>query len=204
MSASAWQTWALVAIYFSTFGGFVALTAWLPTYWTAFHGVSLVTAGLLTAMYSLLTSSIRILGGVMSDRLQQGGHNTSVLALLIMLAGALLMTIAHDFELAVPGQILLAIGMGICNAAVFKVLPQAVGHAVGGAAGWVGGLGALGGFLIPLAMAFAVRDLGQRGYAIGFIVFVFLALFALSAAWVLKYAPAPQGATAGLQPAPGR
>ncbi len=42
-------------------------------------------------------------------------------------------------------------------------------------------LGALGGFVIPPAMAFAVRDLGARGYAIGFIVFVFLALIALSA-----------------------
>jgi NNP family nitrate/nitrite transporter-like MFS transporter len=204
ISAAAWQTWALVAIYFTTFGGFVALTAWLPTYWTAYHGVSLVTAGLLTALYSLLTSTIRIAGGVMSDNLQQGGHNTGVLALLIMLAGALLMTMARDFELALPGQILLAIGMGLANAAVFKIVPQAVPHAVGGAAGWVGGIGAFGGFVIPPAMAFAVRDLGERGYAIGFVVFVFLALVALSAAWVLKYAPVRPSAASELQPALSR
>src|ERR1019366_7224687 len=36
VSARIWKTWALVAIYFTTFGGFVALTAWLPTYWTGF------------------------------------------------------------------------------------------------------------------------------------------------------------------------
>lgn len=53
--------------------------------------------------------------------------------------------------------------------------------------GWVGGLGALGGFLIPPMLGFAVSDLGQRGYAIGFIVFVFLAMFGLGVVWVLKY-----------------
>jgi hypothetical protein len=36
-------------------------------------------------------------------------------------------------------------------------------------------------------MAFAVRDLGQNGYHIGFVVFVFLALFSLTMAWILKY-----------------
>jgi len=193
ISAGTWQTWALVAIYFSTFGGFVALTAWLPTYWTSAFGVTAVTAGILTAVYSLLASLIRILGGVMADRLQQGGSNTSVLALLVMLSGALLMTVAGDFELAVPGEILLAVGMGLCNAAVFKMVPQVVPRAVGGAAGWVGGIGAFGGFVIPPILAFAVRQIGPRGYAIGFIVFVFLALLSLAMTWVLKYSPSPAG-----------
>jgi NNP family nitrate/nitrite transporter-like MFS transporter len=103
------------------------------------------------------------------------------------MVGALVMTTTDQFELAVPGTLLLAVGMGICNAAVFKIVPQAVPRAVGGAAGWVGGLGAFGGFVIPPAMAFAVRDLGQQGYPIGFVVFVFLALFSLTMAWILKY-----------------
>lgn len=187
ISARAWQTWALVAVYFTTFGGFVALTAWLPTYWAAAFGVTAIVAGMLTAMYSLLASAVRIAGGVMADHLRQGGYNTSILAVLIMLAGALVMTSAREFELAIPGILLLAIGMGICNAAVFKIVPQVVPQAIGGAAGWIGGIGALGGFVIPPAMAFAVRDLGPRGYSIGFIVFVFLALMSLGVAWVLKY-----------------
>lgn len=190
ISARAWQTWGLVAIYFTTFGGFVALTAWLPTYWTSAFGVTVLAAGMLTAMYSLLASAIRIGGGVMADRLYQGGYNTSIFAILVMLAGALVMTGTREFELAVPGVILLAIGMGICNAAVFKIVPQVVPQAIGGAAGWIGGIGALGGFVIPPAMAFAVRDLGDRGYAIGFVVFVFLALLSLGVAWILKYGTA--------------
>ncbi len=194
LSARVWKTWALVWVYFTTFGGFIALTAWLPTYWKSYYGVSAVAAGMLTALYSIVTSLVRIAGGVLSDQLKEGGENTAILSLLIMLVGALVMTGTTQFELALPGEIMLAIGMGVCNAAVFKLVPQAVPQAVGGAAGWVGGLGAVGGFLIPPAMGFAVSNLGKRGYPIGFVVFVFLALFALSMVWILKYArevPAP-------------
>jgi NNP family nitrate/nitrite transporter-like MFS transporter len=187
-SARVWRTWALVWIYFTTFGGFMALTAWLPIYWRSFFGVSVGHALMLTAVFSIVASLIRVAGGVLSDRLQEGGENTAILALLITLVGALVMTSSRQFELAVPGEILMAFGMGICNAAVFKIVPQAVPQAVGGAAGWVGGLGAFGGFVIPPVMAFAVRNLGQPGYAIGFITFIFLALFSLSMAWILKYA----------------
>ncbi len=187
ISARVWRTWALVCIYFTTFGGFIALTAWLPTYWQSYFEVSALTAGLLTGLYSVLTSVIRMVGGVLSDQLREGGENTAILALLIMMAGALVMTSTDQFELAVPGVILLAVGMGVCNAAVFKLVPQEVPQAVGGAAGWVGGLGAFGGFAIPPMLGFAVRDLGRPGYPIGFIVFIFLALFSLSMAWILKY-----------------
>ncbi len=187
VSARVWRTWALVVVYFTTFGGFIALTAWLPTYWTQSFGLSAVLAGTLTAVYSLLTSAIRIVGGILSDHLREGGENTATLALFIMLAGALVMTVADRYELAVPGVVLLAVGMGVTNAAVFKIVPQAVPEAVGGAAGWVGGLGAFGGFVVPPVMGFAVRDLGQAGYAIGFVVFIFLALISLSMIWILKY-----------------
>ncbi|MBI1790382.1 MAG: MFS transporter [Acidobacteria bacterium] len=187
ISARVWRTWALVWIYFTTFGGFIALTAWFPIYWKSFFAVSAITAGLLTALYSVLTSVIRIVGGILSDELREGGENTAILALLVMLFGAMVMTTTTQFELAVPGVVLMAFGMGVCNAAVFKLVPQEIPQAVGGGAGWVGGLGALGGFFIPPVLGFAVRDLGQRGYAIGFVVFIFLALFSLSMAWILKY-----------------
>ncbi|MDE3199040.1 MAG: MFS transporter, partial [Acidobacteriota bacterium] len=186
-SAGVWQTWALVCVYFTTFGGFMALTAWFPTYWKSSFGLSTLTAGLLTGTFSVLTSAIRVGGGILADKLTEGGENTSILSLLIMIIGSVVMLDAHRYELAVPGIVLLAFGMGLCNAAVFKIVPQAVPHAVGGAAGWVGGLGALGGFVIPLILGMAVRNLGREGYAIGFIVFIFLGLFSLALMWVLKY-----------------
>lgn len=204
ISAGVWQTWALVGVYFTTFGGFVALTSWLPTYWTSAFSVGVVAAGLLTAMYSLTASGMRVLGGVLADSLYEGGKNGSILSLLIMLTGATIMTTALSFELAIPGVLLLAIGMGIANAAVFKIVPQVVPQAVGGAAGWVGGIGAFGGFVIPPMMAFAVRDLGRPGYAVGFIVFVFLALLSLALTWIVKYAkPRDVPIMAPAAPAPG-
>ena len=80
----------------------------------------------------------------------------------------------------------MAVGMGVANAAVFKLMPQYVPEAVGGAAGWIGGLGAFGGFLIPPIMGAFVRSQGETGYATGFIVFVGLALLSLGLAFFLK------------------
>jgi len=76
--------------------------------------------------------------------------------------------------------------MGIANAAVFKLMPQYVKEAVGGAAGWVGGLGAFGGFVIPPVMGIFVRSQGQAGYASGFAVFIALAAISLSLAYSLR------------------
>ncbi len=183
-SARVWKTWVLVILYFTTFGGFIALTAWFPTYWRSFFAASAVSAGTLTALYSLLTSAIRVLGGSLSDRI--GGENTALLALGTMLVGALLMILSHHFALSVVGEIVMALGMGVNNAAVFKLVPQAVPRAVGGAAGWVGGLGAFGGFAIPPVMGAFVRAQGDPGYATGFVTFVGLALLSLGLASLLK------------------
>jgi len=184
ISARVWKNWALVAIYFTTFGGFIALTAWLPTYWSTFFGVATVTAGLLTALYSILASVIRVAGGSIADRI--GGENTAILSLLTMLVGAAIMTTSHVYALSVAGEILMALGMGVGNAAVFKLVPQEVPEAVGGAAGWVGGLGAFGGFAIPPVMGAFVRSQGSVGYATGFATFIALAVLSLAMAYILR------------------
>ncbi|HEX9910953.1 MAG TPA: MFS transporter, partial [Desulfatiglandales bacterium] len=68
-AGSDYRTWVLTSLYFFSFGGFIALTVWLPTYWREYYGVSFVMAGVLTLFYSLGTSLLRILGGFVSDRL---------------------------------------------------------------------------------------------------------------------------------------
>lgn len=180
------QTWLLVAIYFTTFGGFIAITAWLPTYWKEYFQVSAVTAGSLTALYSLTASIMRVLGGNLSDRI--GGERTAILSLLITLAGAAIMSFSNIFWLSLLGIVWMAIGMGVANAAVFKLMPQYVPQAVGGAAGWIGGLGAFGGFVIPPVLGVFVRTLGAQGYASGFMTFVLLAVLALGMAFSLRRA----------------
>ncbi len=183
-SARVWRTWALVAVYFTTFGGFIAMTAWLPTYWTELHGTPELTAGLLTGVYSILASLIRIPGGFLADA--RGGAITGAVALVVLLAGALVASLSAGLGPAVAGIVLMAIGMGVTNAAVFKLVPQVVPDAVGGAVGWVGGLGAFGGFAIPPVLGWAVRAWGDAGYARGYLVFVALAALSLGMVWLAR------------------
>jgi NNP family nitrate/nitrite transporter-like MFS transporter len=76
--------------------------------------------------------------------------------------------------------------MGVANAAVFKLVAQEIPEAVGGAAGWVGGLGAFGGFAIPPLMGIIVQVQGIEGYANGFVVFFCLAVISLLLVGILK------------------
>lgn len=183
LSAKAWKTWVLVLIYFTTFGGFIALTAWLPTYWKSYFDVGTFTASAFTATFALTASVIRVFGGRVSDAL--GGERTAIGALLVLLVGAIVMTQSHSQGPSIVGEVIMALGMGVGNAAVFKLVPQEVPDAVGGASGWVGGLGALGGFAIPPTMGAFVSASGDAGYADGFLVIVGLAVFALALAYVL-------------------
>ena len=179
MSAKSWKTWALVGIYFATFGGFMALTSWFPTYWTSLFKLSIKTAGLLTALYSIIASVTRIYAGKVADK--KGGEATALISLVIMLVGSVCMTLSSSVAFSIVGIVILAVGMGACNAAVFKIVPKAVPQAVGGAAGWIGGIGALGGFVIPPLMASFIDKSGQNltGYSTGFIVFIALAIAAI-------------------------
>ncbi len=173
-----------MGIYFVTQGGFLALTTWLPTYWKSFYAASLTTAGLLAALFSILTSLIRIVGGRLSDRI--GGVNTSFLALAVLLAGAIVMTVSHALGLSILAEVLLGLGMGVGNAAVFKLVAQAAPEAVGGASGWVGGLGAFGGFVFPPLLGLVVRLQGDAGYATGFALFIGLAIAAVGLTYSLR------------------
>lgn len=186
------ETWLLVALYFTSFGGFLALTAWLPTFWAEHFGVTITIAGALTMLYSVLASVIRVPGGVVSDRI--GGERTALGSFAIMGVGALVMALGHSVAIAAAGSVLLAVGMGCANAAVFKMVPTHLAKAGGGAgAGWVGGIGAFGGFVLPplLGVLVAWRGTGT-GYALGCGVFVVLAGVAMVVTWMLS----ARGATA--------
>ena len=172
------RTWGLVALYFTSFGGFLALTAWFPTYWINLHGMSPTTAGILGGVgFSLLAAVIRVVGGVVSERI--GGELTALLSFSVVLLGASVLTFNTSFYIDLAGEIMIALGMGVANAAVFKLLPKYVPEAVGGASGLVGGLGALGGFLIPPFLGATVDAIGTQGYAGGFFAYILLALMAM-------------------------
>ena len=187
-----WRTWILTYFYFVTFGGFIALTVWFPTYWAEFHQFSLLKAGGLTALFSLSASLLRVLGGYTADRI--GGEKVTLYSFVIVVAGSFLMILAtRSIGLAIAGEMLLALGMGFANAAVFKLVPKYSPAAVGGAAGIVGGLGAFGGYVVPPLMGLFVKFSGQTGYAQGFNVFLALALVSIGLFFVLnRFAPRAQ------------
>jgi NNP family nitrate/nitrite transporter-like MFS transporter len=176
-----------VAVYFTTFGGFMALTGWLPQYWQTLHGLRLGQAGLLTALFSMLASLLRVAGGALADRF--GGERTAAASLLLLAAGAALVSFSPSLASAVAGIVVMAVGMGVGNAAVFKLVPALVPQAVGGASGWIGGLGAFGGFVIPILLA-AIAGRWATGYARGFLIFVALAAGALAVVAALHRAAA--------------
>jgi NNP family nitrate/nitrite transporter-like MFS transporter len=183
-----WRTWVLTFLYFITFGGFIALTVWLPTFWSEFFKLSLVQAGLLTAAFSLSTSILRVFGGIASDKI--GGLLIAQLSFVVVAAGALVIfSGGASMAAAFAGQMLLALGMGVANAAVFKLVPRFTPKAVGGAAGIIGGLGAFGGFALPPIMGIFVRTSGPVGYSQGFAVFLGLALAGLVFLMILKKYP---------------
>ena len=177
-AAGSWRTWPLVGLYFTSFGGFLALTAWLPTFWSTYYAAPHWLALTLTAGFSLLSSLIRVPGGVWSDRL--GGERVALLSFATVLVGAAMMSLSSVLAWSVSGEILVGAGMGVANAAVFKLVPHYVPDAVGGTAGWVGGLGALGGFVVPPILGHVAQSMGHVGYARGYIVYVVLAAACLA------------------------
>ncbi|RKD93595.1 MFS transporter [Halopiger aswanensis] len=172
------RTWSLVALFFVSFGGFLALTTWLPSYWQSYHGLESRTAGLLTALgFTLLSAAVRIGGGALSDRV--GGEKTAIASFATIAVAAAILIVARDFALALAATMLLGAGMGVASAAVFQLVPKYVPDAVGGASGLVGGIGAFGGFVVPPLLGLFVDLRGVSGYAAGFVVYLVLGFVAI-------------------------
>jgi len=184
-SAANGKTWILVFLYSISFGGgFTSLTAWFPTYWYSFHDVSLVIAGLLAAVFTIYGSLIRVPGGSLSDR--YGGENIAAISFGIMTVGALLLTVFSSFFYALLGMMILGTGMGVANAAVFELVPKYIPDAVGGASGWIGGIGGAGTLIILPVLGKLVDIYGQIGYARGFVVFIVLSAICAAISYGLK------------------
>lgn len=184
-SASNRRTWLLVLLYTVSFGGgFTSLSAWFPTYWALFHDTTLVTGGLLAGLFIVYGSLIRVPAGSVSDRL--GGANVAIVSFSIMAVGGLIMTFAASFWPAFAGMMVLGTGMGIANAAVFEMVPRLVPDAVGGASGWISGIGGAGTLVILPILGTFVDLYGDVGYARGFVVFAVLSAICVAIAFVLR------------------
>lgn len=176
------RVWRFSLYYFLVFGGYVALSLWLPKYYIDVFGLDLKGAALLTALFVFPSGIIRAPGGWLSDR--YGARTVMYWVLSVCVATSFLLMLPDlEVGLVVPAKyagagpgptlalrmgpglftalvFVLGLAMGIGKAAVFKHIPHYFPDQVGSVGGLVGVIGGLGGFVMPIlfgAMAQATR-----------------------------------------------
>lgn len=164
--------WILSLFYFLTFGGFVALALYLPTFLKEIFNLSATDAGARTAGFVVLATLMRPVGGWLADKI--GGEKV----LVGVFAAIAVLSLFLSFASIVPftiGALGCAAALGLGNGAIFKLVPQHFSKETGTVTGLVGAFGGLGGFFPPLELGL-VKD-ATGAYTLGFLL---LALFAAS------------------------
>lgn len=166
--------WTFNLIYIITFGGFIGLANFLPTYFHDQFGVTKVEAGQLTMLAALMGSAIRVVGGWVSDR--WGGINTlsaifGIIIITMVIAGLPIGVTATTVLFMISFA---ALGAG--NGALFQLVPLRWPLATAVAGSMIGEIGALGGSFIPNAMGISKQTTGN--FTWGFLSFAALAAVA--------------------------
>jgi len=160
------QVWRFGLYYFFAFGGYVALTVWLPRYLIGVYSLDIRMAAAIAVAFSLPAGLLRVLGGVLSDRygartVMYWSFIGSLVCTFILsypatdytvhgLHGELRFTIATGLPVFIIMLMVLGFFMALGKAAVFKHIPVYYPDQVGVVGGAVGAIGGLGGFVLPL------------------------------------------------------
>lgn len=184
------MAWLLSLFYFLTFGGFVAFANYLPKLLVDWFALDKSDAGLRAAGFTVAATLARPVGGWLADKLGGGRVLTAVFALGPI--GALVLAWqagGPNIVIATALFLFTAVGLGLGNGAVFKLVAQYFPRNTGLVTGIVGCAGGLGGFFPPLVMGL-VRD-NTGSYALGFVFLAGFAFICLAALFfvVLKRQP---------------
>ncbi|MCX7384409.1 MAG: NarK/NasA family nitrate transporter, partial [Alphaproteobacteria bacterium] len=182
------QVWRFALYYFFVFGAFVALSLWLPQYMMKVYGLSVQSAGMIAAFFSVPASLFRAYGGHLSDT--YGARRVMWWTFLVSIVCTFLLSYpptdyivtgingkyAFHMEMGVVGftvaVFVLGFFMALGKAAVYKHIPVYYPGNVGSVGGLVGMIGGLGGFVLPILFG-ALNDLT------GLWTSCFMALFVL-------------------------
>lgn len=167
--------WVLSLFYFLTFGGFVALALYMPTFLRELFDLTPTDAGARTAGFVVLATLMRPIGGILADKL--GGAKV----LLVVFAAIALLAPLLSWAAIVPftiGALGCAAALGLGNGAVFKLVPQHFPKETATVTGLVGAFGGLGGFFPPIELGF-VKD-ATGSYTIGFLLLSAFAVMCLA------------------------
>jgi NNP family nitrate/nitrite transporter-like MFS transporter len=170
------RVWKYCQYYSIVFGGFTALSVWMPQYFKSEYGYSIAQASLLAACFSLPGGAFRAVGGWLSDRF--GAHNVTwwvqwaAWIALFLLSYPRTDLIVHtvngqvSFGIALPSWLftglLMALGVAFaCGmASTFKYVADDFPDNMGAVSGIVGMAGGLGGFLLPIMFGAILDRLG--------------------------------------------
>ena len=170
------QVWRFSLYYFFVFGGFVALSLWLPRYLIGVYQLDIKTAGLIGAAYSIPASVFRAYGGILSDK--YGARRVMYWTFIVSVVATFMLSYPPTEYVVqgVHGPISFRLGtsiaafmvlvsvlgffMSLGKAAVYKHIPVYYPDRVGAVGGVVGLVGGLGGFLMPLAFGWLLDQTG--------------------------------------------
>ena len=164
--------WIFSLIYGVTFGGFIGLTSYLPTYYHDQFNIAKVQAGQLTMLVAFVGAAMRVAGGWISDRF--GGITTLVAVLTIVaisLAGIGFAAGSVTLTTVLMVGCFAALGAG--NGALFQLVPLRWPTTTAVAGSMIGELGALAGGLVPSALGLSKQWTG--GPLAGFLMLAVLA-----------------------------
>jgi MFS transporter, NNP family, nitrate/nitrite transporter len=186
-------SWHLGLFYFTTFGGFVFFANYLPQLLGDWFPQDRQGAPLQAAIFTIGATLARPVGGWLADKLD-GAKVLMWAFALVVITRLVLAWEAGNANIVIVTDLLLvvAVGFGIGNGAVYKLVVQFFPKNTGFAGGLVGAAGGLGGLFPPLIMG-ALKD-HTGSYALGFVVLATLAAFCLA---LLLAAPQEPPASAG-------
>jgi NNP family nitrate/nitrite transporter-like MFS transporter len=173
------DAWVFNLLYMVSFGGYIGLTSFLPTFFHDQYGIPKQEIGTYAAVAIVAASVLRVAGGWLSDKLGGVRLLFSLLAIVILSVGAAATLPGSPW--AMVGLLVVAFAaMGAANGAVFQLVPLRFAGATAVAGSLIGEIGALAGGFLPNAMGTGRAWTGS--FAPGFI---FLAVLAVAAVGVL-------------------
>ena len=175
--------WVFNLIYIITFGGFIGLSSFLPTYFHDQFGVTKVEAGQLTMLAALMGSAVRVVGGWISDR--WGGVNSLKLMFVIIIICMFIASFQLDLVSTTILFMVTFAALGAGNGSLFQLVPLRWPLTTAVAGSMIGEIGALGGSIIPNAMGQSKQLTGSFQY--GFLIFLGVAVLALVVLQVAQY-----------------
>ena len=135
--------WAFSLIYGVTFGGFIGLATFLPTYYHDQFHVSKVAAGQLTMLAALMGATLRVAGGAIADR--WGGVNTLTWVLVAVAVSLVAVGLASGSLVATTLLLMLCFAaLGAGNGALFQLVPLRWPATTAVAGSMIGEIGAVG------------------------------------------------------------